>query len=273
MIYSKFRCKITHDKKNVLGGVLVMKSSLTEINQRRKKIYDIVTKHPTSLIDLSKQLNVSEMTIRRDCATLEKMGMILRKKGIVHTIIKDSNNASIVKIEQILAKKAAKYIPDNTVVFINSSKTAVKAIQNITSSNVTVITNNLDSISHPIPSNVNVILSGGLYEPQTNMIAGDIAFNTFNNFHADYAIIGCDGLDPHFGVSTSKIDGARINRTIVKHSKKVILVTSYDKIGNISNLKIADISDVDLLITDNFADRKSINELEKMRLDVVQLNI
>lgn len=105
------------------------------------------------------------------------------------------------------------------------------------------------------------------------MTAGDVEYNTFNSFHADYAIIGCDGLDPQFGVSTSKIDGARINQIIVQHSKKVILVTSYNKIGNISNLKIANISDIDLLITDSFADQKVINELEKMGLDVVQLNV
>lgn len=252
-----------------------MKNSMAEVNKRRDKIREIVAKNPISLMDLSKELNVSEMTIRRDCNVLEKMGIISRKKGIIQIIEQDTFNPtkSIVNIEQLLAKKAASYISDNTVVFINSSKTAVRAIQHIKSDNVSVVTNNLRSVEYPIPDNVNVILSGGRYEQGPKMTAGDVAYNTFNNFHADYAIIGCDGLDPQFGVSTSKIDGARINRIIVKHSKKVILVTSYDKIGNISNLKIADISDIDLLITDSFADQKVISELEKMGLDVVQLNV
>lgn len=252
-----------------------MKNSMTEVYKRRDKIRNIVKNKPVSLVDLSKMLNVSEMTIRRDCTVLERMGIISRKKGIIHIIGQDTldTTKSIINIEKLLAKKAAKYISDNSVVFINSSKTAVRTIQNITSKNVSVVTNNLRSIEYPIPDNVSVILSGGRYDQGTKMTAEDIAYNTFNSFHADYAIIGCDGLDPEFGISTSKINGARINRIIIQHSKKIILVTSYNKIGNISNLKIADISDIDLLITDSFADQKIINKLEKMGLKVVQLSI
>lgn len=251
-----------------------MKNSTVNINCRRKKICALVSKEPMSLDLLSHKLNVTEMTIRRDCSVLEKMGLITRKKGIIslQKNQEDSDNPSISVINDTLAKKAASYLTNNHVIFINSSKTAAKAIQYISADNITIVTNNLSSL-HKIPENVHIILTGGHYFKTLNMLAGEIAYNTFNNFHADCTIIGCDGIMPQEGVFTSNIEGAHLNQIMVKNSKKVILVANYKKIGNLSNLKICDITDIDLLITDTFADKKVITRLEKAGVNVVQLDI
>lgn len=252
-----------------------MKSSTQEIHARRQRIEQLVAAHSISLTELSKQLNISEMTARRDCAVLEKMGIISRHKGILSLLNSTSNehNSSINSIEDVLAAKAAKYIKNNTVLFINSSKTAIKTVNYLTAQNVTVITNNLNILHEKLPTSTNLILSGGRYYPSTAMVAGDLAFNSFAGFHADYAIIGCDGITPNEGVTTSKIEGARINRVIVSHSKKVILVTSYAKIGNVSNLKIADPENIDVLITDTFADKQQVTQLRKKGIQVIQLSV
>ncbi|MFK5675572.1 DeoR/GlpR family DNA-binding transcription regulator [Ligilactobacillus sp. LYQ60] len=250
-----------------------MKRSTKEIHARRQQIKQLVAAHSISLTELSKQLNISEMTARRDCAVLEKMGIISRHKGILSILNPTSNehNLSINSIEDILAAEAAKYVKDNTVLFINSSKTAIKTVNYLTAQNVTVVTNNLNVLHEKLPTSTNLILSGGRYYPSTKMMAGDLAFNSFNGFHADYAIIGCDGITPNDGVTTSKIEGARINRVIVNHSKKVILVTSYAKIGNVSNLKIADPEDIDIMITDTFVDKQQITQLQNKGIQVSQL--
>lgn len=251
-----------------------MKNSMINIECRRKKICNLVSENPMSVELLSKKLNVTEMTIRRDCSVLEKMGMVTRKKGIIHIQKKqgDADNPSISIINDTLAKKAASYLTNNHVVFINSSKTAAKVIQYISSNNITIVTNNLNSL-HNVPDNVNIILTGGHFFKSLNMLAGEIAYNTFDNFHADCAIIGCDGIMPKEGVFTSNIEGAQLNQVIVKNSQKVILVANYKKIGNLSNLKICDITAIDLLITDTFADKKVITQLEKAGVTVIQLEI
>lgn len=54
-----------------------MKRSNEEIRQRREEILHYLKENGrTEIKDLSKYFNVSEMTIRRDCAKLSEMGKL-----------------------------------------------------------------------------------------------------------------------------------------------------------------------------------------------------
>lgn len=251
-----------------------MKNSNKAIEDRRSKLIECVKKQKLSISELSQKLNASEMTIRRDCSALEKMGIVSVKLGMVKLQGEsDEINSSIDFINDKIAAEATKLITDNDVIFINSSKTAIKAIKHITNKNITLITNNLVSLSYEFSPEVNLVLSGGKFERPLMAMVDDISYSTFKNIHANIAIIGCDGIDLDNGISTSKINGARINRIIIQNSKKVILVANYKKIGNISNFKIADITNFDTLITDSFADKKILNSIENKGVRVVQVEI
>lgn len=54
-----------------------MKNSIQVIKKRRKQIIDLLNHtREISISELSKKMKVSEMTIRRDCDYLSKMGKI-----------------------------------------------------------------------------------------------------------------------------------------------------------------------------------------------------
>ena len=66
---------------------------------------------------------------------------------------------------------------------------------------------------------------------------------------------------------------ARINRKIIENAGKVIVLADYTKIGKVSNFTVGSITDVDLLITDSFADPKMLEKFENHGVQVIQVPI
>ena len=109
-----------------------MRNSYKNIENRREHILDVLNKNKSMTIEeLSKHLNVSEMTIRRDCNSLAKMGRITQHLGTVSFVSPDnaSNSDSRYRIKRSLGMEAAKNISDHVIDFINSSTTALYADQ------------------------------------------------------------------------------------------------------------------------------------------------
>lgn len=108
-----------------------MKNSNKNIQDRQEKILSLLCEQKEmSIPDLSQALNVSEMTIRRDCSTLSARGQVNQKKGIISYIepkSKDNQN-SLERINTSLGNEAAKFVKDGEIVFMNSSSTALKAL-------------------------------------------------------------------------------------------------------------------------------------------------
>ncbi|WP_455276442.1 DeoR family transcriptional regulator [Enterococcus cecorum] len=82
VIYNNEESKLNVKKKINLPKK--MKRSNEEIRQRREEILHYLKENGrTEIKDLSKYFNVSEMTIRRDCAKLSEMGQIIQPFGYV----------------------------------------------------------------------------------------------------------------------------------------------------------------------------------------------
>ena len=112
-----------------------MKSSKEEVQNRRDKVLDyIVSKETTSIDELSMYFSVSSITIRRDIEELRNNDMVDMRNGIV-TInprykrhLKDNHHAAERRQIQM---KAAKFIEDGDVIFINTSYTALGILEYI----------------------------------------------------------------------------------------------------------------------------------------------
>ena len=246
-----------------------MKSSNQAIKKRRTASTDYLKGKQTATIsELSQQFNVSEMTIRRDCEILAKMGLLERSFGkivyVEQTVDKIGSEDPLDKLKDKLAKEASNLISDGQIIFINSSNTAVKVLEYLADKNITVLTNNLHALGYKKNSKTSIFLSGGEV---------DIAFNSFNSMRSNVTLVGCNGLNDQTGISTSQINEARINRKIIQNSGQVIVLADYTKLGKSSNFTVGSIDDVDILITDSFADPKLIAKFEKNGIQVIQVPI
>ena len=251
-----------------------MRNSYKNIENRREHILDVLNKNKSMTIEeLSKHLNVSEMTIRRDCNSLAKMGRITQHLGTVSFVSPEnaSNSDSRYRIKRSLGMEAAKNISDHDIVFINSSTTAFYAVQALLNKKVSIITNNGNVAKLLSDHNIaSIILSGGNVNNR-DIMSGDVANRTFLSMRSDWGIIGCAGLSLEQGISTPWIEEANVNRNIIKNSRRLIVVADYSKFCSFSNFTIGKISDIDILITDTFVSGKTLDAFRKQGVEVVQV--
>ena len=253
-----------------------MKRSNEEIRQRREKIYQYLLEHgKTEIKTLSDYFQVSEMTIRRDCAKLAEMGQISQTFGFVECYqeIEGQKNEPIEQIKLALAKEAARHVKNGDTLFINTSSTATASLQFLQDTSIILMTNNLAVANIKHHPDSSIILSGGEIRYSKQALTGDIAVDSFAHARSDVSIIGCDGIDLTAGITTSVFHEAKINSKIIENSATLIVVCDYRKIGHQANFTIGKIKDIDILITDTYADEKILTALEKTGIQIIQVQI
>lgn len=251
-----------------------MKKAKREIDERRERLILLLKQNITSVNELAEKLNVSLPTIRRDLDYLYTSNMIEKHYG--YAMITNANNMDnnimddFNVIKQKIARKVASYIEDNDIVFINTSSTALGAIDYIDKNNVTIITNNARVINHDYKPGINVILTGGeIRVPKYSMIS-DYALNVINSIHANKCIIGCDGLSSKRGMTTSNYAEAPINRAMIENCfGQTFICAAGNKIGSDSNFVICEASKTDYLVTDDSANPVELDRLEKEGVKVL----
>lgn len=254
-----------------------MKNSMKNIKERHVKLLAYLKeKQEVTVHELAEALDVSEMTIRRDCDVLGNMGKLKLSFGKISYV--DENDSEVLenKISLIngkIAAAAASHIQDGDTIFINSSRTAVKTLNYLKNKQVNVITNNLLVTNQNLDSQLYVILSGGEVKSGSHALTGNEALRAFSKIKASISIIGCSGIDIENGLTTTNIREGQINRTIIKNCDRLVVLANYTKLNKIANFTMGNIEDIDTLVTDEFADENIIREFQARGINVIQVPI
>lgn len=248
---------------------------MENIKARREKLLKIVKrKETTNVHELAEVLNVSEMSIRRDCRVLDSMGKIKVSFGKVSYINKDTDQTTQIDvINGKIAEAAMSYIDDNQMIFINSSRTAIKSLEYLEDRRVDILTNNLRAIDKEVNNESSIILSGGELRNGSHILTGDITQESFRSVRASISLIGCGGLNIENGLTTTNLHEAEINRIIVTNCEKLIVLANYTKINKTTNFTVGKLTDIDVLITDEYADEDYVKRIRELGIRVVQVPV
>jgi len=99
---------------------------------------------------------------------------------------------------------------------------------------------------------------------------GVLAENTFNAVNVGTAILGTDGISSRGGATTHDETEARTNHAMVAHAQRVMVVADGSKVGRITLAKVADLSEIHILVTDETADKA---ELERIRAAGIEVHV
>ena len=212
--------------------------------------------------NLSEKLKVSPLTIRRDLQVLEDNGFVERFYGGAK--FKEEKLCLREKEDYIdsIAKIASRYIEDNDVIFVNSSKITLKMLEYIHSKNVNVITNNANAVLINNP-NISVILTGGELNINKKSLTSEFAIKTLNNIVATKCFLGCSGITTN-GFTSIIPQEAYINECMLKRCVgNVFILAETSKIGREYNFLSAPINMINTLITDASPSDELINIQKK----------
>ena len=229
--------------------------------EREQEIINIlkVTNGYVSVKYLCDTLYASESSIRRDLKELEKRGLVKRSYGGATF---QSNHSNIITFnkrtqqnmnaKRLIAKKAASYIEDGNIIFLDQSSTCFYlADELLNRSSLTVVTNNTEILILLANSKVNVISSGGYLsdENRTCLIGGD-AQNTFSNMYADFVFFSTKSLTSEGIITDCSREEIIVRNTMLKNANKRVFLCDSTKFGTRSSYKQCELSDVDYLISE-----------------------
>ena len=241
--------------------------------ERRSQIVELLNqRNDISVVELSKRFGVSEVSIRNDMAQLEKKGLLIRTRG--GAIAKQPVNFDLnlnqrlkrnYKQKQRIGKKAAEFISDEDTIIMDSGSTTLEVAGNLKSiKDLKVLTNSLP-IAELLADNKNieVIIPGGILRPEMRSLMGSFAEKNILNYYCDIAILGADSIIPGMGFYTPQQYEATLSQTMMKIAKKVIVVADSSKFGRKSFVRIGELSDVDVLITDDGIPPEALKKLQQ----------
>ncbi len=241
--------------------------------ERRKSILHQLNKTGQVLVpELSKEFDVSEVTIRNDLEQLEKKNILIRARGGAIKIegsvgidyhISEKDKLHIEEKVRI-GKKAGQLINENDTIIIDSGTTTIQITKYLDHlSDITVVCNALNIVSQLIQlKNVNLIIPGGYLRKNSLSLVGPLAEKNMQNLYVDKAFIGVDGFDTRHGIYTPNIEESYFNEIMIKISKEVIVVCDSSKFLRHSLAFICSVSKIHCVITDN-----GISDEDKKRLE------
>jgi len=247
--------------------------------QRHERIQEYMTTHKVArLADLSKLLNTSEATIRRDLEKLEGTGFLERTHGgavLTHRLslepeyqkrLLDSPDS-----KRLIGRLAATLIEDGDVVFLNGGTTTTEIIRNIRSNaDITIITNNVFAALEIDYAGFELILLGGIYQSVSLSVGGYFSIDNLKQVYADKTFIGVDGISLKYGCTFPTSDEATVVRTMMDRTRgPVYVVADHSKWGTVSNYVVAEIEKIHCLITDEHFDMSTRESLSAQSVQVL----
>jgi len=211
-----------------------------------------------SVEDLAARFAVTPQTIRRDLNEMCERRALTRVHGGamvasgVENLAYEARKLVAQPHKRLIGEAAAVHVPDSSSLFINLGTTTEEVARALSGHvGLLVITNNLHVAVelHRNPG-IEVILAGGVVRASDGGIVGASAVEHICQFRVDLAIIGTSAIDPDGTLLDFDTREVQVSQAIIRNARRVILVTDSSKFMRSAPVRIAHLSDVDLLVTD-----------------------
>jgi len=234
---------------------------------------------------VSESLKISEATVRRFFAHLEKEGKVIRTHGGVRLVPQlgydYSYRISIVHRQHekaTIGKAAADLVGSNDRIFLDSGTTVLKMaealairIQLKEIKDIVVLTNSLSHIE-TVGRLCKVILLGGEIRVERRDVCGTIAERNLRLFHVDKAFIGADAVNPAGELMTTDERTSRLNELVVERSDKVFVLADSEKFNKSSFIIYSSLQSIDTLITDEGISEETFNYIKKLGTSILRVS-
>lgn len=248
---------------------------MTDFERKKAIIENLKTREKSSVRELAKNFDVSEITIRRDLQSLENQGLIARYHG--GAIIKTSMPSFVGKQDKNLgtkkriAQKASEFIEDGDKIFLDCGSTLLQLCPFLKKKrSLRVITNSIPAVLELEDfGNISVNLIGGEYDHERRAIHGAIATRHIELYKADKAFIGADGVSLTKGLTSHSETEMTNSRTMAKMATEVFVLADSSKIEKEAHVKMLDWKSIDFLITDNKISREFLKNYEAAGISII----
>lgn len=206
--------------------------------------------------DLSRHLDVSEDTIRRDLNEMAEVGKILKVYG--GAISKSfhypfqQNDVYAREAKKEIARKALKLIQNGMVILTGGGTTMIEMArmvpENLSCTLFTV--SPLLALELTEHSNLDVHLIGGQLAKNSQICVGAQVINQLSDIKADLCFMGTNGISLQDGITDSDWEVIQIKKAMINSAQKTAVMSIAEKINSIHKMKVCSLNAINYLITD-----------------------
>ncbi len=251
--------------------------------ERHNAILEQLQKRTPILVSsLAEMLEVSSVTIRKDLTELENDGKLYRSHGKAIAINPFTINRSVNEKEKIapaeklaIGQQAAKLIEPNDSIIL-ASGTTIQAFARCLnpSAPLTVVSASLQvSLSLIKNENIEIIQLGGVLRHSSQSVVGDYSEQLFGDCSSSKLFLGVDGIDLEFGITTTDMREAHLNKKMIQATQKTYVLADSSKFGRRGFAKIASIEEIDAIVTDSNIKLTDLQRLDELGIKVIVANV
>jgi DeoR/GlpR family transcriptional regulator of sugar metabolism len=226
---------------------------------------------------LTRELEASESSVRRDLASLETEGVLKRVYGGAMAAQASSSHlldfawqsSRMGEEKQRIATLAAGLIEDGQTVLLDGGSTVALAARELVNRSLHVMTNSL-----PIADifadarQIEVTLTGGYLYPRLRAMVGPLCEQMLSGVSADVLIMGIGGVtEAGFSNNNTLVVGPE--RRMIEVSRKVIVVADHTKFGRAAMIPLAPLNVADVVVSDAALEPRHRQMLEAAEVQVL----
>lgn len=252
-------------------------------SQRMVRLLQLVAERgDVQLRELAQELNASAATIRRDVGTLAGQGLLIRTHGGASArrsgveLPVNLRGGRNLQAKRTIARAVVDEIPAGRhAVAMTGGTTTTEVLRALDRRrDLTIVTNSVGlAIEAATHGQNRVLIAGGILRATSLELVGSLAESTFRQINVGTAIVGCDGISVQGGLTTHDDIEASTNHAMIERAQRVICVADGSKIGVATLARLAELSDVDMLITDSSADPAELTRIRAAGVEVVVVEL
>lgn len=209
------------------------------MTERQQEILGLLdARRAVSVRELSSALYVSEATIRRDMAILEKAGALRRVhggalpagcEGIVPLMMRDGEHSAQ---KERIARRAAELVPDGATILLDASSTVRRMLKYLGGRRgLTIITNNARVFDELGACDAEVYCTGGRFNRENHAFVGSAAEAFVRGISADMLFFSSQGVSLSGDISDNSEQETALRRTMLDSAERSIFLMDASKLG------------------------------------------
>lgn len=233
-------------------------------------------KKTVTVNELTKNLAISESTIRRDLVSLHKMGKLRKVHGGATLLHKEyapiENNVSQRTREHLeekrrLAQYAATLIEPHDFIYLDAGSTVLQMADFIKEKDAIYITNSLYLGEQLAIKGMKVFILAGEIKAKTMAVVGLGAVSALQKYNFTKAFFGTNGITIENGFTTPDMEESYVKCEAMKHSQKCYVLADASKFDLCTPISTADISDAIIITSEGVAQEY------KEEAEIIEVNI
>ncbi|MFC6165008.1 DeoR/GlpR family DNA-binding transcription regulator [Lactiplantibacillus dongliensis] len=251
-----------------------------DVMQRQKYILDSLNKQQIiKIADISKDLNISRETIRKDIYTLDQQGLVQAIRGgatlpesVSETRYGKRQHQETTEKLQI-ANEAINLIHDGDSVFIDYGTTAFQVAEAIKRSqlhNLTIITTSSFVVNTlQFIKSIQMVVLGGSMRTSEGSLSGPVTLDNIHNIYADIGFFGCGGVSIQAGITNHYVEEVEVSKKMMTHCRTKVVLADHTKFKKNALYKTTSVENVDVLISDTKLEPELISELKAASVSLI----